>query len=84
MGTIASLASGDSPSEAIQQTEELLRVADAVYQLPDAERIAVIGFYWQHGTLAEIGEELGRTAPAVAGLVHRGVQRLRGQLVEIN
>jgi RNA polymerase sigma-70 factor (ECF subfamily) len=77
-------ASGDSPSEGMQQAEELLRVADAVYQLPEAERVAVIGYYWQRGSLADIGEELGRTVPAVAGLVHRGVQRLRGQLAEIN
>ncbi len=48
-----------SPSEAVQQAEELLKVADAVYQLPDAERAAVIGYYWQQGTLADISEELG-------------------------
>ena len=72
-----------SPSEAVQQTEELLRVAEAVYQLPEAERVAVIGYYWQRGTLADISEELGRSVPAVAGLVHRGLRRLRGRLVEV-
>jgi RNA polymerase sigma-70 factor (ECF subfamily) len=74
----------NSPSEAAQQAEELLRVAKAVYELPEAERIAVIGYYWQHGTLAEISEELGRSVPAVAGLVHRGLRRLQGRLAEIN
>jgi RNA polymerase sigma-70 factor (ECF subfamily) len=69
-----------SPSQALQQAEELLRIADAVYRLPDAERVAVIGFYWQRATLAEISAELGRSAAAVAGLVHRGLRRLRGQL----
>ena len=73
-----------SPSEAVQQAEELLKVADAVYQLPEAERAAVIGYYWQQGTLADISEELGRSVPAVAGLVHRGLRRLRGQLVDVN
>ena len=72
-----------SPSEAAQQSEELLRVAEAVYQLPEAERVAVIGYYWQRGTLADISEELGRSVPAVAGLVHRGLGRLRDQLVDI-
>jgi RNA polymerase sigma-70 factor (ECF subfamily) len=72
-----------SPSEAAQQAEELLKVAEAVYQLPAAERVAVIGYYWQRGTLADISEELGRSVPAVAGLVHRGLRRLRDQLVEI-
>jgi RNA polymerase sigma-70 factor, ECF subfamily len=70
-----------SPSGAVQQAEELMRVADAVYQLPEAERIAVVGYYWQGGTLTEISGELGRSAPAVAGLVHRGLRRLRGQLM---
>jgi RNA polymerase sigma-70 factor, ECF subfamily len=73
-------ADDESPSEAVGQAEELLQVAEAVYQLPEAERAAVIGYYWQHGTLAEIGDELGRSAPAVAGLVHRGLRRLRTQL----
>ena len=77
-------ADEQSPSEAVQQAEELLKVAEAVYQLPEAERVAVIGYYWQRGTLADISEELGRSVPAVAGLVHRGLRRLRGQLVEVH
>src|SRR6476659_4017259 len=43
-------ADEQSPSEAVGQAEELLKVAEAVYELPEAERIAVIGYYWQHGT----------------------------------
>lgn len=73
-----------SPSAAVQQAEELMRVADAVYQLPEAERVAVVGYYWQGGTLTEISGELGRSAPAVAGLVHRGLRRLRGKLIKID
>jgi DNA-directed RNA polymerase specialized sigma24 family protein len=46
--------------------------------------VAVIGYYWQRGTLSDISEELGRSVPAVAGLVHRGLRRLRGQLVEVH
>ena len=69
-----------SPSMAVQEAEELLQIADAVYQLPEAERIAIMGFYWQGASLAEISEEIGRSAPAAAGLVHRGLQRLRTQL----
>jgi RNA polymerase sigma-70 factor (ECF subfamily) len=76
-------ADEQSPSEAVQQAEELLKVAEAVYQLPEAERVAVIGYYWQRGTLADISEELGRSVPAVAGLVHRGLRRLRCQLAEV-
>jgi RNA polymerase sigma-70 factor (ECF subfamily) len=71
-----------SPSQAVLQAEELLRVAEAIYELPEPERVAVIGYYWQRGTLAEISLELGRSVPAVAGLVHRGLRRLRGRLVD--
>jgi RNA polymerase sigma-70 factor (ECF subfamily) len=70
-----------SPSQAVQQAEELLRIANAVYRLPEAERVAVVGYYWQRAPLAEISAELGRSAAAVAGLVHRGLRRLRGQLI---
>ena len=37
---------------------------------PTRSGVAVIGYYWQRGTLADIGEDLGRSGPAVAGLVH--------------
>jgi RNA polymerase sigma-70 factor (ECF subfamily) len=71
-----------SPSQAVQQAEELLRVAEAIYELPEPERVAVIGYYWHRVTLAEISSELGRTVPAVAGLVHRGLRRLKGRLAD--
>lgn len=73
-------ADEQSPSEAVARAEELLKVADAVYRLPEAERAAVIGFYWQRESLAEISTDLGRSVPAVAGLVHRGLRRLREHL----
>ena len=75
-------ADGASPSQAVQQAEELVKIADAVYQLPEPERVAVVGYYWQQLTLAEISSELGRSVPSVAGLVQRGLRRLRGQLAE--
>ena len=69
-----------SPSGAAQRAEELLQVAEALEQLSEPQRSAVVGYYWQGHTLAELGAELGRSAPAVAGLVHRGLRRLREQL----
>ncbi len=77
-------ADEQSPSQAVERAEELLQVADAVYQLPEAEREAVIGFYWQRESLADISTELGRSVPAVAGLVHRGLRRLRGNLAAVD
>jgi RNA polymerase sigma-70 factor (ECF subfamily) len=69
-----------SPSQAAVRAEELLRVADAMLDLPDEQRTAVLGYYWRGATMAEIGEELERSAPAVAGLIHRGVKRLNQRL----
>jgi len=72
------LASDQStPSHRVEKAEELLRIAGAVESLPEGQQDAVVLFYWQGCTLAEIGESLGRSVPAVAGLLHRGVKRLR-------
>lgn len=71
-----------SPSQSAQQAEELLRIATAIGQLPEPQRTAVVRYYWQGATLAEISCELGRSPPAVAGLVHRGVRRLREVLAD--
>ncbi len=38
--------------------------------------------YWQGETLAEIGQELDKSTEAVAGLIFRGMQKLRGKLDE--
>ena len=34
--------------------------------------------HWHGWTLAQIGEHLGRSQAAVAGLLHRGLAQLRG------
>lgn len=69
-----------SPSGAVQRAEELLHIAEALQQLPEPQRSAIIGYYWHGNTLVELSAALGRSAPAVAGLVHRGLRRLREQL----
>jgi RNA polymerase sigma-70 factor (ECF subfamily) len=48
--------------------------------LPESQREAVELHYWQGWSLAEIGERMGRSTPAVAGLFQRGLKRLRHQL----
>ena len=69
-----------SPSQTVQRAEELLRIADALEELPTPQRDAVIAFYWHGATLAEIGADLERTAPAVSGLIYRGVKNLNARL----
>jgi len=71
-----------SPSQQAVRSEQVLRLADALAALPDAQREAVTLHHLQNWTLEEIGVHLGRTAAAVAGLIKRGLKTLRGQLCE--
>jgi len=61
----------------------MLRLAEALAELTEAQREAVVQHYWQGRSLAEIGEQLGRTPAAVAGLLHRGLKQLRGRLQQM-
>src|SRR5262245_55760872 len=76
------VADQSSPSLHVQRHEQALRLADALAQLPEAQREALILQHWHGWTLAEIGRHLGRTPAAVAGLLHRGLERLRALLEE--
>jgi RNA polymerase sigma-70 factor (ECF subfamily) len=69
-----------SPSQRATRNEDVLRLAAALEQLPDAQRRAVEMHYWEGCTVAEIGETLERSASAVAGLLHRGLTALRAEL----
>jgi len=66
-----------SPSQQAIQHEELQRLADALARLPEAEREAVTLHHLFDWTQAEIAAHLGRTRPAVAGLLCRGLKKLR-------
>lgn len=79
----AFLAGNDSsPSVRADRNEQIARLAIALKELPDAQREAIIWHYFHGCSLAEVGEHLGRSGPAVAGLVHRGLKALRGVLLE--
>jgi len=66
-----------SPSRRAERLEETLRAAEVVEDLPEGQREAVVLYYWQGCTLAEIGKHLGRSPAAVAGLLRRGLKKLR-------
>jgi RNA polymerase sigma-70 factor (ECF subfamily) len=70
-------AEQSSPSERAERNEQVVRLAAALADLPEAQREAVVQHYWQGRSLVEIGEDLGRTPAAVAGLLHRGLTQLR-------
>ena len=70
-------AEQSSPSQKAQRNEQVLELCDALEQLPDAQRKAVELHYWQDCTLAQIAEQMDRTPAAVAGLLKRGLRKLR-------
>jgi RNA polymerase sigma-70 factor, ECF subfamily len=74
-------AEQSSPSEKAQRNEQLLHLAGALETLADDQREAIELHYWQGWTLAQIGQHQGRSPASVAGLVHRGLAKLRAQLV---
>jgi|OpeIllAssembly_1097287.scaffolds.fasta_scaffold28046_2 RNA polymerase sigma-70 factor (ECF subfamily) len=76
------IAEQSTPSGPVRQAEEILEIARALDELPSFQREAIVMFYWQGCSLAEIGEIMGRSGPAVAGLLHRGLKRLRERLAE--
>jgi RNA polymerase sigma-70 factor (ECF subfamily) len=74
------VAEQSSPSERAQRNEEALRLAAALERLPADARDALVLQHWHGWSLAQIGEHLGRTPGAVAGLLHRGLQQLKKHL----
>jgi RNA polymerase sigma-70 factor (ECF subfamily) len=70
-------ASQTSPSEGAMRNEQLTRLAAALEKLPDQQRQAVVLKDLGGRSLQEVGEALGCTTPAAAGLLYRGRQRLK-------
>jgi RNA polymerase sigma-70 factor (ECF subfamily) len=73
-------AQQSSPSERAERNEAILRLADALALLPEANRQALVMRHCQGLSLAEISNRLGRTPSAVAGLLKRGLAELRTRL----
>jgi RNA polymerase sigma-70 factor (ECF subfamily) len=71
-----------SPAEAALRQERLLRLAAALAQLPEDQRLAVELRHLKGLSLAEAAEGLGRSKGAVAKLLFRGLDRLRELLDE--
>ena len=69
-----------SPSQAAVRNEELLRLADALAALAEPQREVVVLKHLRGWTLQRIAEHLGRTIPAVASLLRRGLEELRRRL----
>jgi RNA polymerase sigma-70 factor (ECF subfamily) len=75
-------AEQSSPSQLAMQNEQLLRLSAALEDLPEDQREAVVLHHLKGYSLNEVGERLGRSRTAVAGLIKRGIGTLRQRLRE--
>jgi RNA polymerase sigma-70 factor (ECF subfamily) len=73
-----------SPSQKMERQERALLLAEALAQLPESQRDAVMLRHFQGMTLAEIAEQLDCTTAAVTGLLQRGLKNIRKSLAKGN
>ncbi|WP_422928188.1 sigma-70 family RNA polymerase sigma factor [Singulisphaera sp. PoT] len=71
------VADQTSPSEGAMRGEEFVRLGSALARLSDDQRQAVELHYLKGLSVAEVAEWVGRSRPATAGLLYRGLKRLR-------
>jgi RNA polymerase sigma-70 factor, ECF subfamily len=72
--------SSEDPGEAILDEETLSRVLDAISQLPEERRKALILRFVEQLPHAEIAEMLGRTETSARVLLHRTIAHLRREV----
>ncbi len=70
------------PSEIVVREERLLRLARALNELPEDQRTAVELHHLRDASVAEIAALMDRTEASVAGLLRRGLKKLRELLQE--
>src|SRR5262249_56724309 len=75
-------AEQSSPSARATRAEQLVRLAEALNTLPEAQREAVTLHHLQGLPLADSARRMGRSEESVAGLLRRGVKGLRERLRE--
>ena len=75
-------ADGSSPSEHAARQEQLLKLADALAKLPDDQRLALELRHLQGHKVPAISAMMDKSTAAVAGLLRRGLKRLRELMPE--
>jgi RNA polymerase sigma-70 factor, ECF subfamily len=76
------VAEQSSPSQRAMRHERAVALADALAALPEPQRQALVLQYWHGWSLAQIATHLEKTPAAVAGLLKRGLAKLRETLAE--
>lgn len=77
-------ADHSSPSQRAEQNERAAALAEAFETLLEQERTAILLKHFHDWSLKEISEHLGRPVDAVAGLLKRGLKKLRTQLQNLD
>lgn len=73
-------AEQDSPSQHVARQQRICRLVQALDTLPQDQRVAVEMHHLMGYTVIEIATEMGHTRAGVAGLLRRGLKRLRESL----
>ncbi len=66
-----------TPSQHAAKEEQLVELAKALADLPEGQRESIVLHHLRGWSLAEVAVQLGRSESAVAGLLHRGLKKLR-------
>ena len=75
-------AAQSSPRQKAIRQEDLLRLSEALVELPEVQREVIVLHHLQGLQLAEVAAEIGRSESAVAGLLFRGLKNLHSLLGE--
>jgi RNA polymerase sigma-70 factor (ECF subfamily) len=73
-------ADQSGPEQQAERNEHLQRLAFALFQLPEEQRLALELRHLQGLTVADISQQMGRSEASVAGLLRRGLKTLRDLL----
>ena len=73
-------APGSSPSEKMMREEQLVQLANAIAALPADQQRAIRLHHLDGLSLIAVGHQMARSKEAVAGLLFRGLKRLRDAL----
>jgi RNA polymerase sigma-70 factor (ECF subfamily) len=71
-----------SPSQHMQRSEDLLRLASALNQLPRDQRTAIELHHLKGLSVADVAEQIQRSKQATVGLLFRGLKKLRSLMAE--
>jgi RNA polymerase sigma-70 factor (ECF subfamily) len=75
-------ADQSSPSQHVARQEQLVRLASALAELPEEQRTVLELRHLQGLPIGVISRQMQRSEASVAGLLRRGLQRLRERLAE--